>query len=159
MCASERVFWYVVSKIRKVVKMNTYPLTSLITLSLVALGWWLAMRVFKARSEFADPATNAALFHSPQLYSDRNFMIAYRNQMNFLENLILFLPTMWIFAYNVSDGLAALIGFGYVTGRVLYARNYPRDYSHARGFQIGLVCFLFLLVGAAGSTVYSLLPN
>ena len=74
--------------------MNTYPLTSLITLSLVALGWWLAMRVFKARSEFADPLTNVALFHSPEIYSDRNFMIAYRNQMNFLENLILFANAM-----------------------------------------------------------------
>ena len=92
--------------------MDTYPLTSLITLSLVVLGWWLSMRVFRARSDFADPVTNAALFHSPEIYSDRNFMIAYRNQMNFLENLILCLPTMWIFAYNGFDGLAAL-GFGY----------------------------------------------
>ena len=47
--------------------MNQYPLTSLITLSLVALGWWLSMRVFKARSEFADPATDAALFHAPEI--------------------------------------------------------------------------------------------
>ena len=139
--------------------MNEYPLTSLITLALVALGLWLATRVVKARFNFADPLKNAALFHSPEIYSDRNFMIAYRNQMNFLENLILFLPTMWIFAYNVSDGLAALIGFGYVSGRVLYARNYPRDYAHARGFQIALACFVFLLVGAAGSTVYGLFAN
>ena len=139
--------------------MNTYPLTSLITLSLIALGWWLAMRVFKARSEFADPATNAALFHSPEIYSDRNFMIAYRNQMNFLENLILFLPTMWIFAYNVSDGLAAVIGSGYVMGRVLYARNYPRDYAHARGFQISLACLVFLLVGATGSIIYGVIRS
>ena len=139
--------------------MNEYPLTSLITLALVALGLWLATRVVKARFNFADPLKNAALFHSPEIYSDRNFMIAYRNQMNFLENLILFLPTMWIFAYNVSDGLAALLGFGYVSGRVLYARNYPRDYAHARGFQIALACFVFLLVGAAGSTVYGLFAN
>ncbi len=139
--------------------MNEYPLTSLITLALVALGLWLATRVVKARFNFADPLKNAALFHSPEIYSDRNFMIAYRNQMNFLENLILFLPTMWIFAYNVSDGLAALIGFGYVSGRVIYARNYPRDYAHARGFQIALACFVFLLVGAAGSTVYGLFAN
>ena len=139
--------------------MNTYPLTSVITLSLVALGAWLAMRVFKARSEFADPATNAALFHSPEIYSDRNFMIAYRNQMNFLENLILFLPTMWIFAYNVSDGLAAVIGSGYVMGRVLYARNYPRDYAHARGFQISLACLVFLLVGATGSIIYGVIRS
>ena len=139
--------------------MNEYPLTSLITLALVALGLWLATRVVKARFNFAYPLTNVALFHSPEIYSDRNFMIAYRNQMNFLENLILFLPTMWIFAYNVSDGLAALIGFGYVSGRVLYARNYPRDYAHARGFQIALACFVFLLVGAAGSTVYGLFAN
>ena len=139
--------------------MNTYPLTSLITLLLIALGWWLAMRVFKARSEFADPATNAALFHSPEIYSDRNFMIAYRNQMNFLENLILFLPTMWIFAYNVSDGLAAVIGSGYVMGRVLYARNYPRDYAHARGFQISLACLVFLLVGATGSIIYGVIRS
>ncbi len=115
------------------------------------------MRVFRARSDFADPVTNAALFHSPEIYSDRNFMIAYRNQMNFLENLILFLPTMWIFAYNVSDGLAAVIGSGYVMGRVLYARNYPRDYAHARGFQISLACLVFLLVGATGSIIYGVI--
>ena len=83
-------------------------------------------------------------------------MIAYRNQMNFIENLILFLPAIWIFAYEVSDGLAALIGLGYFLGRVLYARHYPRGYSHARGFQIASVCFLLLLIGAGGSTIYSL---
>ena len=138
-------------------KMNTYPLTSLITIALITLGLWLATRVIKARFNFADPRTNAALFHSPEIYSDRNFMIAYRNQMNFLENLILFLPVMWIFAYNVTDGLAALLGFGFLLGRVLYARNYPRDYTHARGAQIGLACLVFVLVGAAGSTVYDLL--
>ena len=139
--------------------MDTYPLTSLITLSLVVLGWWLSMRVFRARSDFADPVTNTALFHSPEIYSDRNFMIAYRNQMNFLENLILFLPTMWIFAYSVSDGLAAVIGSGYVMGRVLYARNYPRDYAHARGFQISLACLVFLLVGATGSIIYGVIRS
>ena len=139
--------------------MDTYPLTSLITLSLVVLGWWLSMRVFRARTDFADPVTNPALFHSPEIYSDRNFMIAYRNQMNFLENLILFLPTMWIFAYNVSDGLAAVIGSGYVMGRVLYARNYPRDYAHARGFQISLACLVFLLVGATGSIIYGVIRS
>ena len=139
--------------------MDTYPLTSLITLSLVVLGWWLSMRVFRARSDFADPVTNTALFHYPEIYSDRNFMIAYRNQMNFLENLILFLPTMWIFAYSVSDGLAAVIGSGYVMGRVLYARNYPRDYAHARGFQISLACLVFLLVGATGSIIYGVIRS
>ena len=137
--------------------MNQYPLTSLITLALVALGLRLAFHVGKARFNFADPLTNPALFHSPEIYSDRNFLIAYRNQMNFLENLILFLPAIWIFACGVSDGLAALIGLGYVLGRVLYARNYPRDYTHARGFQIASVCFLLLLIGAASSTIYSLI--
>ena len=72
--------------------------------------------------------------------------------MNFLENLILFLPTM-IFAYNVSDGLA-VIGSG-VTGRV-YARNYPRLRPCA-ALIFGM--FGFLLVGAAGSIIHGVIRS
>ncbi len=137
--------------------MNEYPLTSLVSLALAALGFWLATRVFKARFAYADPRQKPDLFHSPEIYSDRHFMIAFRNQMNFLENLILFLPTLWIFAIGVSDHIAALIGVAYLIGRAIYARNYPRGYLHARGFQLSLVSFLVLLAGAVGSSLYSLL--
>ena len=82
-------------------------------------------------------------------------MIAFRNQMNLLEHLILFMPTLWIFAVGVSDGLAAIVGLGYFIGRVLYARSYP--HSHRVGFMLAWVSMLVLMIGAVASSVYQLI--
>ena len=64
--------------------------------------------------------------------------------MNLLEHLILFLPTLWIFAFGVSDGAAAIVGLGYFVVRVLYARSYP--HSHRAGYTLPGMAMLVLLV-------------
>ena len=75
--------------------------------------------------------------------------------MNLLEHLILFLPTLWIFAFGVSDGAAAIVGLGYFVDRVLYARNYLN--SHRVGYTLAGMAMLVLLVGAAASIGYQLI--
>ena len=84
---------------KKIPKMNEYPLTSLVTLALVALGWVLSLRVGKARENFADALEDPEKFHSLELYSDPDFMVVFRNHQNLLEHLILVFPALWIFAW------------------------------------------------------------
>ena len=135
--------------------MNEYPFTSLVTLALVLLGVLLAKRVSTARLDFSQSDQPSVTQHSVEIYSDPKFMIAFRNQMNLLEHLILFLPTFWIFAFGFSDGLAAIVGLGYFTGRLLYARSYP--HSHRVGFMLAWVSMLVLMIGAVASSVYQLI--
>ena len=135
--------------------MNEYPFTSLVTLRLVLLGVLLAKRVSTARLDFSQSDQPSVTQHSVEIYSDPKFMIAFRNQMNLLEHLILFLPTLWIFAFGFSDGLAAVVGLGYFTGRLLYARSYP--HSHRVGFMLAWVSMLVLMIGAVASSVYQLI--
>ena len=135
--------------------MNEYPFTSLVTLALVLLGVLLAKRVSTARLDFSQSDQPSVTQHSVEIYSDPKFMIAFRNQMNLLEHLILFLPTFWIFAFGFSDGLAAIVGLGYFIGRLLYARSYP--HSHRVGFMLAWVSMLVLMIGAVASSVYQLI--
>ena len=133
--------------------MNDYPLTSLVTLVLIGLGWQLGTRVSKARAAFAEQRRDSNKQHSLRVYSDPDFMIAFRNHLNLIEHLVLFLPTLWIFALTISDGLAFILGLAYLLGRVLYAINYSRGHSHRPGFLISYVSMLVLLTGALGSTI------
>ena len=135
--------------------MNEYPFTSLVTLALVLLGVLLAKRVSTARLDFSQSDQPSVTQHSVEIYSDPKFMIAFRNQMNLLEHLILFMPTLWIFAFGFSDGLAAVVGLGYFIGRLLYARSYP--HSHRVGFMLAWVSMLVLMIGAVASSVYQLI--
>ena len=134
--------------------MNEYPFTSLVTQALVLLGVLLAKRVSTARLDFSQSDQPSVTQHSVEIYSDPKFMIAFRNQMNLLEHLILFMPTLWIFAFGLSDGLAAVVGLGYFIGRLLYARSYP--HSHRVGFLLAWISMFVLMIGAVASSVYQL---
>ena len=134
--------------------MNVYPLTTLITLTLIALGIWLASRVGAARQTYASKHEDQNLFHSPQIYTDPTFMIAFRNQMNFLEYLLLFLPLLWLTAVSYGDYWAASLGLSYVLGRFLYARNYPM--GHRGGVMVANLSMLILLLAVAAHAVFSL---
>ena len=137
--------------------MNEYPLTSLVTLALVALAWVLSLRVGKARKNFADALEAPEKFHSLELYSDPDFMVVFRNHQNLLEHLILVFPALWIFALSISDDIAFILGFTYFIGRVWWARNYLRNYSHRPAFILCFFSLLALLVGAVGGTIYRLI--
>ena len=90
--------------------MNEYPFTSIVTFALVVLWWVLASRVSLARATYANKQQNPEMFHSPEMYSDTDFMIAFRNHQNLLEQLVVMLPTLWICATGVSDLVASVLG-------------------------------------------------
>lgn len=78
-----------------------------------------------------------------------------RVQQNTVEQLILFLPAIFLFASYVSATWAGWIGLVFVVGRALYARSYVADpESRSVGFALSVVPNLVLLVGALLAVVF-----
>lgn len=80
----------------------------------------------------------------------------YRVQMNSLENLVIFLPALWLAAKYWPPKYAAALGAVYLVGRMLYYRGYISDpKQRGLGFSIGalptMVLIVAALIGAARS--------
>jgi hypothetical protein len=69
--------------------------------------------------------------------------------MNTLEQLLVFLPSIWLFAEYVNAWVAAALGVLFIVGRALYFRGYVQapESRHA-GFVLSAVPNVALLVGA-----------
>ena len=82
----------------------------------------------------------------------------FRVQQNTLEQMIVFLPGIFLFANYVSAGWASLLGFGFIIGRIVYARAYIADPgTRGTGFIISFVSSLLLLLGGLiGATIAAL---
>ena len=72
----------------------------------------------------------------------------FRVHQNTLEQLIVFLPSLWLFGYWVNPAIGALIGLLFLVGRVLYFRGYVRDpEKRSVGFLVGYLSSSILLLG------------
>lgn len=115
--------------------------------ALLAIAQFIAFCVLVARARgrygIAAPATSGhALFER-----------AYRVQMNTLEQLAAFLPSLLIAAAYWSPSWVAGIGMVYLLGRGLYAVAYVRDPARRTlGFALTVLPTLaLLLLGVAGA--------
>jgi glutathione S-transferase len=101
---------------------------------------WFGLKVGRARAQYgvAAPATSG----------NEIFERHFRVHMNTLEQLVLFLPTLWIFGTYVSPIWAAGLGVVYITGRFIYASAYLRDpKSRSLGFALTSIPTLAMMVG------------
>ena len=72
----------------------------------------------------------------------------FRVQQNTIEQLIIFLPSLWLFANFVDARLAAGLGVLFLVGRLLYFRGYVADPAkRTPGFLIGFLASTSLLLG------------
>ena len=72
-----------------------------------------------------------------------------RVHLNTLENLIVFVPAVWIFAQYVSETWAAVLGGLFVVARVLYAVGYYRA-AEKRGPGAGITGLVNLVLVVGG---------
>jgi uncharacterized MAPEG superfamily protein len=73
----------------------------------------------------------------------------YRVQVNTLETLMLFLPSLWIAAQYWPPQWMAALGAVYLVGRVVYLRGYVAD-AKKRGAGYGISIFPTLALMFAG---------
>jgi uncharacterized membrane protein YecN with MAPEG domain len=85
---------------------------------------------------------------APATTGHPEFERAFRVQQNTLEQIAIFLPSLWIFSVTVDPKWAGIIGLVWSLGRVIYGVSYIRN-PNARGpgFIIGALSSLILLVG------------
>ena len=75
-----------------------------------------------------------------------------RVQQNTIEQLVIFLPALFMCAHFASEAVAAALGLVFVLGRALYARRYVHDPAkRGPGFLLTIASnFLLLLGGIVG---------
>ena len=112
--------------------------TAIALLEYVYFGY----QVGSARGKYGVPA--------PAVTGNEVFERYHRVHQNTLENLIIFLPVLWLFATYVSAPIAALLGVVFIVGRALYARRYVQDPpSRSLGVMLSFPVGLILLIGGA----------
>lgn len=113
-----------------------YVVMMLAVLQYYAFG--IAVGMARGRYKVAAPATSG----------QPDFERYYRIQMNTLEQLAVFVPSLWTFATFVSIGWAAGLGLVFVVGRTLYFVGYAKAADkRGAGFIIGALPTMVLLVG------------
>jgi glutathione S-transferase len=86
---------------------------------------------------------------APAVTGPPEFERAYRVQQNTLEQLVWFIPALWLFALYVSPSWGGIIGLVWIAARAYYARSYYRDpETRGPGFVVGFASAAVLLVGA-----------
>jgi glutathione S-transferase len=93
--------------------------TAFVTLLALLLYLVLTVHVGRARDKYGVMA--------PAVTGNENFERAYRVQMNTLEQLVFFLPAMWLYAIFLTDIGAAVSGLLWIAARIVYAVAYTRD--------------------------------
>ena len=116
-------------------------LIALIILIALAQYVYFTLRVGAARVRYGVEA--------PRTSGDERWERLYRVQMNTQEQLVVFLPALFAFAWFVGDAWAAGLGVVFVLGRALYARQYIADpASRGPGMMLSFLPNLVLAVGA-----------
>ncbi len=77
------------------------------------------LRVGQARGKYG--------IEAPAVTGHPVFERHFRVHQNTMEQLVLFLPGLWLFATYVSAGIAAVAGVVFIVGRALYARAYVAE--------------------------------
>ena len=73
----------------------------------------------------------------------------FRAHQNTLEQLIIFVPSMWIFSTFVSPSIACALGLVFIVGRALYFRGYTAEAAkRGPGFLVSALAQIALLLGA-----------
>ena len=118
-------------------------LVVIVTLIALLTYLWTIARTARARARNAITA--------PAVSGHPEFERCFRVQMNTLEWLPIFLPSLWLFASYWDPRVAAGLGLVWILGRILYAVAYVKDPAkRGPGFGVQTLAAAILLFGALG---------
>lgn len=114
---------------------------SAITLLSTLLVWFTSFNVSRARYKYK--------IQAPAVAGNKVFERIYRVQMNTLENFVIFIPSLWLYAIYMSDKGAGVAGLLWIVGRIWYADAYEKDAKkRGPGFLISMLTTIGLWLGA-----------
>jgi glutathione S-transferase len=124
--------------------------TALVTCLTILAYFFIIFRVGKARATFGIKA--------PATTGNPDFERVFRVQMNTLEWMVVFLPSLWLFAIYLSDPIAAVLGLVWIVGRMLYLTGYSQAANKRElGFMIQGGATALLWLGALGAIIWRIL--
>ena len=86
---------------------------------------------------------------APAVTGNEEFERVYRVQMNTLEQLVCFLPALFMASYYWSPAMVSLIGCVYLVGRFVYSSAYVADpKKRGLGFVLTILPTVILLIAA-----------
>jgi glutathione S-transferase len=124
-----------------------YHYTALVTVLAVAFYFVTSTQVARARIKYG--------VKLPAISGNADFERVFRVQMNTLEWLPIFLPSLWLFAIYISDAIAAAIGLVWIIGRIVYMAGYTKSVpQRSPGFAIQSLAAVALWIGATGAILW-----
>lgn len=127
-----------------------FALPGLITVLAVLQFLLLTFLVGRARSKYGVPA--------PHTDGPEGFRRTLRVQQNTHEQLVAFLPALWLFTWFLEAPIAAgMLGAIWLIGRSWYAYAYARGQNRFPGFILGIFTTTSLTLGALYGVVSALL--
>lgn len=120
--------------------------TAWATLAALVVYFWISANVGRARGKYKVSA--------PSIDGPIEFQSIYRVQVNTVEQIVLFLPALWMCAYFLDDRWAAAGGLTWVVGRIIYALSYYQDPAkRGLGFGITILASMALMTGTVTGLV------
>ena len=127
-----------------------FHFTAIVTCLAILFYFFTTGQVAKARAAFGIKA--------PAISGNPDFERGFRVQMNTLEWMPIFLPSLWLFAIYVSDPIAAVLGHVWIAGRILYLTGYTKAANkRSPGFGVQAIAAGILWLGALGAIVWRLI--
>jgi glutathione S-transferase len=129
-----------------------FHFTAIVTCLAIAFYFFTTILVAKARVKFGIKA--------PATTGHPDFERVFRVQMNTLEWLPIFLPSLWLFAIYISDQWAAVLGLIWILGRILYTTGYSQAAEkRSMGFGLQALAGIVLWLGALGAPIWRLIHS
>jgi|APFre7841882630_1041343.scaffolds.fasta_scaffold08255_2 glutathione S-transferase len=126
--------------------------------SLPALTTLVAVLLYLVTSINVAAARGKYKIEAPAIAGNADFERIFRIQMNTLEQLVAFLPPLWLFALYVNPAWSSVLGAVWIAGRALYAVGYTRSApARSKGFIIAFAALAVLWLGAMWGVVAALL--
>lgn len=125
---------------------------AIITGLAVLQSFWFAFEVGKAR------VTHNV--NAPSNTGNPEFERINRIHQNTVEQLVIFLPGLWMFGYYVHAYAAAAVGLVYLVARMIYRGAYLKDpAARSKGFALTALAMMVLVLGGMGGAIWALIQE
>lgn len=130
--------------------LEQFPLTALATLGSLFVYFYCMIQVGRARFKHG--------VKPPSVDGPEEFLRVNRVHQNMKEQLIMFLPALWLFSIAWGDLWASILGAIFIVGRIMYAQGYyAAPEKRSRGFGLSSLATIVLLLGSLVGVVMALL--